>query len=157
MPGMGKPTVNRGGWVYDLASQSWVLVSPQFIIPMLVGITSTGFGPSTPKAVGAYAYNSVNWPQLSPQSVISFHMLLETTNAANPVTGSLIQYSGIGAPATVITVNTGSLITAELSGSVSSFFVPSANPGIFKVNLNLGTTSGTDVATTSGAWLQIVP
>ena len=127
------------------------------VVPLANCVSSTGNDGTNPKKVGGISFNAGSWSQLKSTSTIIFHMLLETTNAANPASGSLLMYTGVGSPQTVVTLNTGSLNTADLSANVSTFFKSGSNPGIFFALLNLTTNNGVDFATSTGAWLEVTP
>jgi len=127
------------------------------VVPLSSCVSSTGNDATNAKKVGGISFNATSWSQLKNTSTIKFHMLLETTNASNVASGSLMMYTGIGSPQTIAVLSTSSLNTADLFTDVSSFFRSGSNPGIFLALLNLTTNNGTDFATSTSAWLEITP
>lgn len=140
-------------------SSGQVIVSSRdrFSLEFSTSVSSTEQDASNVKKVGGRSYDASFWPRLSATSTIVFHALLETTNASNPASSSLFRYSGAGAPVVLVSLVTTSTVMTELTSDVSTFFRPGQAAGIFTVTVNLTTSSTTDHATTSGAWLEFTP
>jgi hypothetical protein len=85
-------------------------------------------------------------------------MVLATSNASNAAYAKLNQITGTSSPRTVATsAATTATSPTDVTEDVSTFFRSggSVTDGLYDMLVYLTTNNGVDVATLSGAWLEI--
>jgi hypothetical protein len=131
----------------------------KYPFPFSDSTQSTKYDATTKLSLGSKFFdpNDASWG-LSATSVITFNMLLETTNAAITVQGDLNRETGTGAPALIATTAAvNGLTTSLVTTPVSASFRPGANAGIFTAECWITAANGSDRATCRGAWLEVQP
>ncbi|HSX21506.1 MAG TPA: hypothetical protein VLE97_01875 [Gaiellaceae bacterium] len=143
-----------------LGSDTRLGVGNHLILPLSDDAISTKFDSSSKRVLGRKYFDPTlaDWGT-SGTSTITLYMLLEVTNATFVAHGDLYQETGTGSPGVVGTTSTTSSTTAALvSVDVSAAFRPgSGHAGIYTARIWVTTADGTNQATCSGAWLEIVP
>lgn len=135
------------------------LEPPGTIIFPLVLATCTALTTSaSPKSCAVMRFDPSWLLRLQTTSTVILHMVLATSNAGNAAYAKLNQITGTSSPRTVATsAATTATSPTDVTEDVSAFFRSggSATAGLYEMLVYLTTNNGVDVATLSGAWLEI--
>lgn len=135
------------------------LEPPGTIIFPLVLATCTALTTSaSPKSCAVMRFDPSWLLRLQTTSTVILHMVLATSNAGNAAYAKLNQITGTSSPRTVATsAATTATSPTDVTEDVSAFFRSggSATAGLYETLVYLKKNNGVDVATLSGAWLEI--
>lgn len=127
------------------------------LIPLYAGQLSTKATSGNKRLLGSIQFDpaSPSWG-LRPTSTARLCALLETTNGLSAASADLLFRPTTGSPAVIAALPSVTALVATLTTvDVSSYFRPSASPGVLQ--LRLWSALATESSTCTGAWIEVTP